>query len=134
MLNFLLHPRFKIILPTGWATFSDQCLSLVFLSWKCWGTSSWHLDIQVKMLLLHYGDNGRKNQSLGKKKRHTFKNWSLIKNQQFLSYPDETWLKWSTHEVIIFTKFHQDRTKIVDSLLITNFWKCAVFSPPDFTS
>ena len=27
------------------------------------------------------------------KKRHAFKNWPLVKNPQFLSYPHETWLK-----------------------------------------
>ena len=67
------------------------------------------------------------------KKRDTFKNWPLIKNLQFLSNPHETWWKLSSHEVIIFTKFHEDRTKIVDFLLMANFWKCPVFFAPDFT-
>ena len=35
--------------------------------------------------------------------------------------------------MIIFTKFHEDRTKIVDFLLIANFLVCAVFYSPDFT-
>ena len=57
------------------------------------------------------------------KKRDTFKNQPLIRNPQFLSYPHETWWKWLPHEVIIFTKFHEDRTKIVGFLLMANFWK-----------
>ena len=32
------------------------------------------------------------------------------------------------HEVIIFTKFHEDGTKIVDFLLLANFCACAFFS------
>ena len=51
------------------------------------------------------------------KKRDTFKSWSLIKNSQFLSNPHET----LSHEIIIFTKFHEDWTKIVDFLLMSNF-------------
>ena len=54
------------------------------------------------------------------------------KNPQFLSNPYETWWKWLPHEVIIFTKFHKDWTKIVDFLLMANFWTCEVFSCSDF--
>ena len=61
------------------------------------------------------------------KKQDTFKNWPLIKNPQFLSNPYETWWKWLTHEVINFTKFHEDWTKIVDSLWMVDFWMCPVF-------
>ena len=32
----------------------------------------------------------------------------------------------------IFTKFHKDWTIFVDFLLVTNFWRCAVFSCSDF--
>ena len=49
-----------------------------------------------------------------------------------MSYPHETWWKWLPHEVIIFTKFHEDRTKIMDFLLMANFWKCPVSFAPDF--
>ena len=65
----------------------------------------------------------------GAKKRDTFKNWPLIRNLQFLSYPNETWWKLSPQEVNIFTKFHEDRTKIVDSLSMANVWKCPFFLP-----
>ena len=41
-----------------------------------------------------------KLKSEAKKKRDTFKNWPLIKNPQFLSYPHETWWKWSPHEKV----------------------------------
>ena len=51
------------------------------------------------------------------KKPDTLKNWPSMRNPQFLSYPHETWWKWSSHEVIIFTKFHEDKAKIVDFLL-----------------
>ena len=49
-----------------------------------------------------------------KKKPDTSKSWSLIKNPQFLSNTYETLWKWLPHEVIIFTKFHKDWTKIVN--------------------
>ena len=62
----------------------------------------------------------------GEKKQHTFKNWPLIKNTQFLSYPHETWSKKSPHEVIIFTKFHKDRTKIWIFHIKPNF-ECVSF-------
>ena len=61
------------------------------------------------------------------KKQDTFKNWPLIKNPQFLSNLHETWWKWLSHEAIIFTKFHKDWTKIMDFLLMANFWTCPVF-------
>ena len=43
-----------------------------------------------------------------KKNPDTLKNWPLVKNPQFVSNPHETSSKWLTHEVIIFTKFHED--------------------------
>ena len=58
-----------------------------------------------------------------------FKNWLLLKNPQVLFYSHETWWKWLSHVMIIFTKFHEYRTKIVDFLLRANFWKCPVFLP-----
>ena len=50
---------------------------------------------------------------------------SWLRNNWMVPY--ETWWKLSPHELIIFTKFHEDRTKIVDFLLMANFWKCPVF-------
>ena len=38
------------------------------------------------------------------------------------------------HEVIIFTNFLEDWTKIVDFLLMVNFLMCARFSYSDFTA
>ena len=58
---------------------------------------------------------------MSKEKLHTFKNWPLIKNSQFLSNPFETLGKLLPHEEIIFIKFHDDWTKIVDFLLMANF-------------
>ena len=37
-----------------------------------------------------------------------------MKNPQFLSNPNDTVGKWLPHKVIIFFKFHEDWTKIVD--------------------
>ena len=48
------------------------------------------------------------------KKPDTSKSWPLIKNPQFLSNPYENWWKWLPHEVIIFTNFRKDWTKIVE--------------------
>ena len=62
-----------------------------------------------------------------KKKQDKFKNWPLIKNSQVLVNPFETWWKWLAHEIIIFTKFHKDWTKIVDLLLMANFLACPFF-------
>ena len=44
-----------------------------------------------------------------------------------MSNPNEILGKWLPHEAIIFQKFHEDWTKIVDSLLIASFWTCADF-------
>ena len=41
--------------------------------------------------------------------------------------PNETWWKLLAHEEIIFNKFHEDWTKIVDFLLMAKFWTCLVF-------
>ena len=37
------------------------------------------------------------------------------------------------HEAIIFTKFHEDCTKIVDFLFMANIWMCVFFSYSDFS-
>ena len=66
------------------------------------------------------------------KKRDTFKYCPIIKNPQFLSYPHETRRKWLPHKVIIFTKFHEGRIKIVDFLLMANFLVCPVFFASEF--
>ena len=63
----------------------------------------------------------------GSKKSDKFKNWPLIKNPHFLFYHHETWGKLSSHEVITFSKFHEDSTKNVDFVLIANFLKCLIF-------
>ena len=61
------------------------------------------------------------------RKKSTQKNQMLLmKNPQFLSNFYETYTKLLPHEVIIFTKFHKDWTKIVDFLLMTDFRTCAV--------
>ena len=45
----------------------------------------------------------------------------LVKNLQLLFYPNETWSKWLPCKLVILTKFHKDRTKIVDFSLILTF-------------
>ena len=62
------------------------------------------------------------------KKQDTFKDWPSVKHPCFWFYSNETWWKWLLHEAIIFTKFHEDWTKVADFLLMANFWTCAVFS------
>ena len=56
----------------------------------------------------------------------------LVKNPHLLLYPYETWWKWLPHEVIIFRKFHEGRTKNMDFLPMAKFWMCPVFYSPDF--
>ena len=51
----------------------------------------------------------------------------MIKSLHFLSYPHKTWLRYLTHDVIKITKFHEDRTKDVDFLLMVIFLTCLVF-------
>ena len=58
---------------------------------------------------------------MSKKNPHTFKNWPLIKDLQFLSNSHKTLGKLFPCEVIIFPQFHEDWTKIVDFLLMAIF-------------
>ena len=51
------------------------------------------------------------------KKAHIHK-LAIMKAPHFLLYLHKTWSKLSPHEVIIFTKFHEDRAKIEKSLVI----------------
>ena len=55
------------------------------------------------------------------------KTWLLIKNPLFCSNQANILATKSAHEMIILTKFHKDRTKIVDFLLIAKFWACILF-------
>ena len=55
-----------------------------------------------------------------KNKTHS-KNWPSVKHPQFWFYSHETWWKWLPHEVVIFTKFQDDRTENVDFLLLVKF-------------
>ena len=45
----------------------------------------------------------------------------LIKNEQFLSNQADIQAILPTHELVISTKFHKDRQKIVDFLVIPKF-------------
>ena len=55
------------------------------------------------------------------------KTWLLVKNPQFKSDQADILATKPTHEMIIFTKFRKDRTKIVDFLLLAKFWACLLF-------
>ena len=66
----------------------------------------------------------------GAKKTDWAKNSLLVKNPQFWLYPHETWSKEQLHEVVIFTKCHEDRAKTVDFLQLVNFWLSSVFFAP----
>ena len=56
-----------------------------------------------------------------KKKLYWPKNILLTKNLQFHTNLADILAILSTHEVIIFTKFHEDWTKIVDFLFMAIF-------------
>ena len=94
-----LNPVFAVLVRMHWfclwkkACFFFQCC--------------WHLKYFI----------GNRQLKSEEKKRDMFKNWQLIKNPHFLSNPHETLSKCLLHEVIIFTKFHEDRRKIQDFLL-----------------
>ena len=55
-------------------------------------------------------------------------NWLLMKNLQFWSNFDETLSIVPINEVVNWTKFGQDWTKIVDLSLIANFEASLIFS------
>ena len=55
------------------------------------------------------------------------KNQVLIKVLEFLSYHLETWSKWRSNGVVLWTKSHDDSSKILDSLLVVNLWSCLAF-------
>ena len=69
---------------------------------------------------------------MGNQKVDKPKNWLLVKNLHFLSNPYETWWKWLSHGVKIFTKFHKNWTEIRDFLLMANFWTRVGFFYSDF--
>ena len=50
-----------------------------------------------------------------------------------MSNPHETFGESLSHEVIIFTKFHEVWTKMLHFFLMANFLMCAFFSYSDFT-
>ena len=60
------------------------------------------------------------------KKQHMSKKCLIIKVPQFLPYLHETWSKLLAHELLILTKFHEDRPKTVELLLI-QFWELCCF-------
>ena len=61
------------------------------------------------------------------KKRAHVQKLANSKKSTVLSNPNETWRKWLSHKEVIFTKFHEDWTKIIDFLLVAKFWTCLVF-------
>ena len=64
---------------------------------------------------------------MNQKKVDTSKNWPLVRNPQFQSDFAETLGLSSTREHLIILKFQQNWTKIVDFLLMANFWRCLLF-------
>ena len=51
-----------------------------------------------------------------------------MKNPQFLPYSYETWPFYTTHELVLLVKFHSNRIKIVDFLLMVYFDPSRKFS------
>ena len=56
-----------------------------------------------------------------------------MKNPQISSYQANILATKSTHEMNIFTKFHRERTKIVDFLLIAKCVDCELFFVTPYT-
>ena len=52
---------------------------------------------------------------------------AISKNLQFWSNQVDILSILPNHKLIILTKFHKDRAKIVDFLVIANFWTCKHF-------
>ena len=57
----------------------------------------------------------------------------LMKNPQFFSESAETLAILPIHEVVVFTKFHENWAKIVDFSLIVNFKASLIFFSSVFT-
>ena len=55
--------------------------------------------------------------------------WNDIFSNDLSDYLEPT----SFLNTLIFTKFHQDRTKNVEFLVMANFWACLIFFYQDFT-
>ena len=58
---------------------------------------------------------------------NNIKNWLPIKNLQFLIYFNETWSNGPPQWLVSLTTFRDDSSKIVDFLLVVNFWSCPGF-------
>ena len=54
----------------------------------------------------------------------------LMKNPQFFSESAETLAILPIHEMVVFTKFHENWAKIVDFSLIAYFGACLIFYSP----
>ena len=51
-----------------------------------------------------------------------------MKNSQFLAYHAQTLAILPIHEIVILTKFHDNWTKTIDTLLIAYFLASVIFS------
>ena len=58
----------------------------------------------------------------------------VAKKRQFLSHLHETCSKYLSHEIIILTKLHEDRVKIVDFLLRVIFFSVSLLNIHQFVS
>ena len=91
------------------------------------------LKMNVRLMLVHLVYYCLRNNVAGCKvwgeKRDTIKTWPIVKNPQFLFYYHETLRKWLSQEVIIFNKFHEERTKNMDFYLGHSWliYKCVLF-------
>ena len=50
-------------------------------------------------------------------------------SKKSIFFVQSSWNKKLTHVLIIFTKFHEDWTNVVDFSLMANFWTCPIFFP-----
>ena len=122
------HPRFcstvgrltQSNLPHFFSFFPHQNIRSTYYMIK----ETTHLEKKIQTKLYFWYSFGTKSPS---KKTVQVQKLATIKDPQFLSNPQETWWKYLPHEVIIFSKFHEDRTKNVDLFINGQFLKVSHF-------
>ena len=107
----------------------DELLKGILEFYRKWLIEKWRMTtrICINILVRNTILNALLCNKVWVKKTDTLKNGQLLKNPQFLSNPHETWWKWLPHEVIIFRKFHEDWTKIVDFFTNGQFLRVSGF-------